>query len=260
MNPSMMATRNALPLSNPATLMYIREKTAAATDTETTTSTADVAFLKSRDSTGARLSRKMEKLFSSRKVERRQNAADLPAKKSAFYRHDCYDDFAGDMDSRFNFSSLRSILLHIWQRQRMMVTPKWERPEASHFAIYTASQQQPPSLQPPSLQSPTTTMNAHTRFALPVNTHANLKLLHDKAQANTDDTTGKTDNQVAEVTVTKQQRRDSKLSLKMKMLFPGKKTKAEPASEEDEAMVNERKRSTMAQLVGSHAFAQMGRR
>ncbi|KAG3089028.1 hypothetical protein PI124_g17215 [Phytophthora idaei] len=86
MNPSMMATRNALPLSNPATLMYIREKTAAATDTETTTSTADVALLKSRDSTGARLSRKMEKLFSSRKVERRQNAADLPAKKSAFYR------------------------------------------------------------------------------------------------------------------------------------------------------------------------------
>ncbi|KAG6956989.1 hypothetical protein JG687_00010257 [Phytophthora cactorum] len=83
MNPSMMATRNALPLSNPATLMHIREKTA---DTETTTSTADVAFLKSRDSTGARLSRKMEKLFSSRKAERRQNAVDLPAKKSAFYR------------------------------------------------------------------------------------------------------------------------------------------------------------------------------
>ncbi|KAF1794602.1 hypothetical protein GQ600_6096 [Phytophthora cactorum] len=78
MNPSMMATRNALPLSNPATLMHIREKTA---DTETTTSTADVAFLKSRDSTGARLSRKMEKLFSSRKAERRQNAVDLPAKK-----------------------------------------------------------------------------------------------------------------------------------------------------------------------------------
>ncbi|KAG3011823.1 hypothetical protein PC120_g14231 [Phytophthora cactorum] len=80
MNPSMMATRNALPLSNPATLMHIREKTA---DTETTTSTADVAFLKSRDSTGARLSRKMEKLFSSRKAERRQNAVDLPAKKNS---------------------------------------------------------------------------------------------------------------------------------------------------------------------------------
>ncbi|KAG2813234.1 hypothetical protein PC116_g21414 [Phytophthora cactorum] len=63
-------------------------------------------------------------------------------------------------------------------------------------------------------------MNAHTRFALPVNTHANLKLLHDKAQANADDTTGKTDNQVAEVTVTKQQRRASKFSQKMKMLFP----------------------------------------
>ncbi|KAG3089029.1 hypothetical protein PI124_g17214 [Phytophthora idaei] len=103
-------------------------------------------------------------------------------------------------------------------------------------------------------------MNAHTRFALPVNTHANLKLLHDKAQANADDTTGKTDNQVAEVTVTKQQCRASKFSQKMKMLFPGKKTKAEPASEEDEAVVNERKRSAMVQLVGSHAFAQMGRR
>ncbi|ETI56972.1 hypothetical protein F443_00650 [Phytophthora nicotianae P1569] len=100
-------------------------------------------------------------------------------------------------------------------------------------------------------------MNAHTRFALAVNTHGNLKFLHDKTQASKDNNTHKTDNQAAEVTVAMKQRRDSKFSRKMKSLFPGKKTKAEPASEEDEA---ERKRSTMAQLVGSHAFVQLGRR
>ncbi|KAF1794605.1 hypothetical protein GQ600_6099 [Phytophthora cactorum] len=101
-------------------------------------------------------------------------------------------------------------------------------------------------------------MNAHTRFALPVNTHANLKLLHDKAQANL--TT-----QPARPT-TRLPKSPSRSSSVAPQIFqnedavPGKKTKAEPASEEDEAMVNERKRSTMAQLVGSHAFAQMGRR
>ncbi|KAG7375291.1 hypothetical protein PHYPSEUDO_002064 [Phytophthora pseudosyringae] len=96
-------------------------------------------------------------------------------------------------------------------------------------------------------------MSAHTRFALPMNTHGNLKFLHDKAQANAD--TDKTGRQSPEVTASKQQRHDSKFARKMKMLFHGKKTRGEDAAAE-----NERKRSTMAQLVGSHAFVHMGRR
>lgn len=80
MTPSMMATRNALPLSTPATLMYVREKTAAAETTST-----DVTSSKPRDSTGAKLSRKMRKLFPSKK-ERKQDATTQPANMSAFYR------------------------------------------------------------------------------------------------------------------------------------------------------------------------------
>ncbi|KAG3142880.1 hypothetical protein PC129_g15737 [Phytophthora cactorum] len=149
----------------------------------------------------------------------------------------------------------------IWDTLTLLATwIHWTNFSSLHLITFHLTAAVNDAQQHPSLQPSTTTMNAHTRFALPVNTHANLKFLHDKAQANADDTTDKADNQAAEVTVTKQQRRDSKLSLKMKMLFPGKKAKAEPASEEDEAVVNERKRSTMAQLVGSHAFAQMGRR
>ncbi|ETN24078.1 hypothetical protein PPTG_00533 [Phytophthora nicotianae INRA-310] len=86
MNPSMMATRNALPLSNPATLIYIHEKTAT-TDARTTTRTTDIALSKPRNSTRTRLSLKMKELFSSNKTERReQDLADQPARKSAFYR------------------------------------------------------------------------------------------------------------------------------------------------------------------------------
>lgn len=104
-------------------------------------------------------------------------------------------------------------------------------------------------------------MNAHTRFALPINTHGNLKHLHDKAQAN--DGNGKTDNQAPEEVTATKQRRDSssfKLAQKMKMLFPSRKTTAKSTSEQEEAVVNERQRSTMSQLVGSHAFVQRGRR
>ncbi|KAG7375290.1 hypothetical protein PHYPSEUDO_002063 [Phytophthora pseudosyringae] len=83
MTPSMMATRNALPLSTPATLQYIREKTTTA-DAETTAS-ADGASSKPRDSTGARFSRKMKELLPSKK-EQPQDATEEPARKSAFYR------------------------------------------------------------------------------------------------------------------------------------------------------------------------------
>ncbi|KAL4129944.1 hypothetical protein PRIC2_005950 [Phytophthora ramorum] len=104
-------------------------------------------------------------------------------------------------------------------------------------------------------------MNAHSRFALPINTHGNLKHLHDKAQAH-DDGADKTDNQTSTSAAVSKPRCDSsssKLSQKMKMLFLGKNTKAQPTPEE-EAEMNERKRSTMSQLIGSHAFVQMGRR
>ncbi|KAL3665560.1 hypothetical protein V7S43_009594 [Phytophthora oleae] len=83
MTPSMMATRNALPLSNPSTLMYIREKATA--NTETTANT-DVASSKpQRDSMTARLSRKMKGPFWAKK-ERKQDAVEEDARKSAFYR------------------------------------------------------------------------------------------------------------------------------------------------------------------------------
>ncbi|KUF90193.1 Minor histocompatibility antigen H13 [Phytophthora nicotianae] len=152
MNPSMMATRNALPLSNPATLMYIHEKTAT-TDARTTTRTTDIALSKPRNSTRTRLSLKMKELFSSNKTERRNRTWPIS------------------------------------QRGRAPSTGSLLRQEHSHRRDEAAS-----------------------RFEI---------LKKD------------------EVTVS------------------SKKTKAEPASEEDEA---ERKRSTMAQLVGSHAFVQLGRR
>ncbi|OWY90638.1 hypothetical protein PHMEG_00041153 [Phytophthora megakarya] len=104
-------------------------------------------------------------------------------------------------------------------------------------------------------------MNAHTRFALPVNTHGNLKYLHDNPQSKATCTSKKTDSQTSECT-TSIPRRDSssaRFAQKMKMLFPGKKAENE-TSPEDETTLNERKRSTTAQLVGSHAFVQMGRR
>ncbi|RLN06359.1 hypothetical protein BBJ28_00009635 [Nothophytophthora sp. Chile5] len=96
-------------------------------------------------------------------------------------------------------------------------------------------------------------MNTHTRFALPINTPANLKYLHDKAQANEDCASASASAPMA--------RRDSsgaKFSQKMKGLFPGKQAKAEPTLSEE--ALEERKRTTMRQVVGSHAFVQMGRR
>ncbi|KAG1704644.1 hypothetical protein DVH05_005573 [Phytophthora capsici] len=81
MTPSMMATRNALPLSNHSTLMYIREKTA---DVDTIAS-ADVSPNSQRDSMTARLSRKMKGSFWSKK-ERKQDAVEKDSRKNAFYR------------------------------------------------------------------------------------------------------------------------------------------------------------------------------
>ncbi|KAG1691637.1 hypothetical protein DVH05_026800 [Phytophthora capsici] len=82
MTPSMMATRNALPLSNHSTLVYIREKTA---DAETVAS-ADVSASKPpRVSMTARLSRKMKGSFWSKK-ERKQDAVEKDSRKNAFYR------------------------------------------------------------------------------------------------------------------------------------------------------------------------------
>ncbi|KAK1944183.1 hypothetical protein P3T76_004095 [Phytophthora citrophthora] len=103
-------------------------------------------------------------------------------------------------------------------------------------------------------------MNAHTRFALPVNTHGNLKYLHGKAQENTDVNTANADKSDVALTATKQRRDSSsaKFSQKMKMLFPGKKLQEKSTLSEEEE--SERKRSTMSQLVGSHATVQMGRR
>ncbi|KAG6614746.1 Nef-associated protein 1 [Phytophthora cinnamomi] len=103
-------------------------------------------------------------------------------------------------------------------------------------------------------------MNAHTRFALPMNTHGNLKYLSDKAQAHAD----RADNQTPEASAAAAKpRRDSsasKLARKMKTLFSDKNAKAAAATPEEEAAANERKRSTMSRLIGSHAFEQMGRR
>ncbi|KAK1944185.1 Microcephalin [Phytophthora citrophthora] len=191
MTPSMMATRNALPLSNPSTLMYIRQKTATA-DTETTAS-ADVSSPKpQRDSMTARLSRKMKGSFWSKK-EKKQGAVVKDSRRTAFTHH----------------------------------------------------HHQP------------TKMNAHTRFALPVNTHGNLKYLHGKAQENTDVNTANADKSDVALTATKQRRDSSsaKFSQKMKMLFPGKKLQEKSTLSEEEE--SERKRSTMSQLVGSHATVQM---
>ncbi|RLN72799.1 hypothetical protein BBJ28_00021496 [Nothophytophthora sp. Chile5] len=102
-------------------------------------------------------------------------------------------------------------------------------------------------------------MNAHTRFALPINTPANLKYLHDKAQANEDCASASAS---ASVSVSAPMpRRDSssaKFSQKMKALFPGKQAKAQPTRSEE--ALDERKRTTTSQVVGSHAFVQMGRR
>ncbi|OWY97471.1 hypothetical protein PHMEG_00031986 [Phytophthora megakarya] len=101
-------------------------------------------------------------------------------------------------------------------------------------------------------------MNAHTRFALPVNTHGNLKYLHDGNQADANSTANMSDSQSSKATASTPPRdsSSSKVVQKMKMLFPGEKTE----KQEDENVLNERKRSTTAQLVGSHAFVQMGRR
>ncbi|KAG6614599.1 Minor histocompatibility antigen H13 [Phytophthora cinnamomi] len=68
MTPSMVATRNALPLSTPATLMFVREKTDKTSDD---TCKADVVTASGpRDSTGAKLSRKMKDLFRSNKASK----------------------------------------------------------------------------------------------------------------------------------------------------------------------------------------------
>ncbi|OWY94631.1 hypothetical protein PHMEG_00035587 [Phytophthora megakarya] len=198
MTPSMMAARNALPLSNAATLMHIHEKTVNTSETQTTNV---ISSHEPRVSTGAKLSRKMKDLFSSKE---RRVESEIPEKKSAFYRQ--------FIESRALVNkSLHSHLIH-------------------------------------------SKMNAHTRFALPVNTHGNLKYLHDKPQSN------------AACTSTADLRMhyfDSSTRLverqKMKMLFPSKKAENE-TSPEDETTLNERKRSTTAQLVGSHAFVEMGRR
>ncbi|KAG7397649.1 hypothetical protein PHYBOEH_000408 [Phytophthora boehmeriae] len=107
-------------------------------------------------------------------------------------------------------------------------------------------------------------MNAHTRYALPMNTPGNLKHLHDKAQAESNNS----NDAVQKDTVTQarsagvQVRRDStrsKFARKMSGLFAGKKTET-ALTEEEAAELKERKRATMAKLVGSHAFVQMGRR
>ncbi|KAG1704645.1 hypothetical protein DVH05_005574 [Phytophthora capsici] len=103
-------------------------------------------------------------------------------------------------------------------------------------------------------------MNAHTRFALPMNTHGNLKYFNDKAQENADTNTVNADKSDVALTATKQRRDSSsaKFSQKMKMLFPGKKLQEKSTlSEEEEAG---RKQSTMSQLVGSHSTMHMGRR
>ncbi|KAI9992027.1 hypothetical protein PInf_017407 [Phytophthora infestans] len=202
-----MATRNALPLTNPATLMYIREKTAA-TNAEMTTNSANGQPRKST----ARFSRKMKELLSGKKAEREQGATDLPAKKSPFYR---------------------------------------QFVEARAFVNTGLHQQHP--------KTPAARMNAHTRFALPLNTYGSLKLLHDKTQANVDNRTDKTINQTAAATTTtNQQRHNSKFSQKMKMLLPGKKVNAGSASEDSKATVSGRKRATTVHLIGSHAFVQLG--
>ncbi|KAE8960426.1 hypothetical protein PR001_g30375, partial [Phytophthora rubi] len=74
-------------------------------------------------------------------------------------------------------------------------------------------------------------MNAHTRFALPMNTHSNLKYLNDKSHTHADSRT-----------TTAKPRRDSsasKLARKMQTLFSGKNAKAAASTPEQEAAANE---------------------
>ncbi|OWY93841.1 hypothetical protein PHMEG_00036605 [Phytophthora megakarya] len=81
MTSCMMATRNALPLSNPATLRYIHEKT------ETVSETTPVNVVTSHEpriSTRTKLSRKMKELFSNN--EQRRIKTETPGEKSVFYR------------------------------------------------------------------------------------------------------------------------------------------------------------------------------
>ncbi|KAF4145397.1 hypothetical protein GN958_ATG05427 [Phytophthora infestans] len=232
MNPSLMATRNALPLTNPATLMYIREKTAA-TNAEMTTNSANG---QPRQPT-ARFSRKMKELLSGKKAEREQGATDLPAKKSPFYRQ---------------FVEARAFVNTGLPRNDG--TAQLEA--ARSFSLCNLHRRSTA----PQDSSYNTAMNAHTRFALPLNTHGSLKLLHDKTQANVDNRTDKAINQTAAATTTtNQQRHNSKFSQKMRMLLPGKKTNAGSASEDSKATVSVRKRATTAHLISSHAFVQLGR-
>jgi hypothetical protein len=100
-------------------------------------------------------------------------------------------------------------------------------------------------------------MSAHTRFALPMNTHSNLKFLHDQAQAQHEDNNAADAAPAKKTPSLTKPHRDappsSELEQKIKTQAPGKATAAETE-------VNERKRSIMRQLIGSHAFVQMGRR
>ncbi|EGZ19701.1 hypothetical protein PHYSODRAFT_285321 [Phytophthora sojae] len=103
-------------------------------------------------------------------------------------------------------------------------------------------------------------MNAHTRFALPMNTHGNLKYLTDKTLANADRADSQPTNKPTTVTRPRRDSSASKLAQKMKMLFSDKNAKTAAPTPEEEAAANERKRSTMCRLLGAHAFEHMGRR
>ncbi|RLN06360.1 hypothetical protein BBJ28_00009634 [Nothophytophthora sp. Chile5] len=73
MNAQMAAARHALPLNTPSSLMYLHSKTPAALAADDAKATA--VSTESRDSTGAKLSLKMQQLFPGKK-ERQQNATD----------------------------------------------------------------------------------------------------------------------------------------------------------------------------------------
>ncbi|GMF47298.1 unnamed protein product [Phytophthora fragariaefolia] len=95
-----------------------------------------------------------------------------------------------------------------------------------------------------------------------MNTQGNLKFLNDRAQAHAaSQSANQTDKQTPEVFPVRPRRdsSSSKLEQKMKALLPGKSARAEPTLDEETA-ANERKRSTLSRLVGSHAFVPMGRR
>ncbi|KAL4129941.1 hypothetical protein PRIC2_005949 [Phytophthora ramorum] len=81
MTPSMMATRIALPLSTPSTLMHIREKTAASETTST-----GMLSSKPRGSMGAKISRKMKGLLPSKKERKQASTKTSLERKSAFWR------------------------------------------------------------------------------------------------------------------------------------------------------------------------------